>query len=419
MRILIALLLSLSLMAESTLPSPLPLPAQEIYILDTESCDERCINELYISGHLFSFIGRTINNKAYEQKANEAKSLLGLSMLISGEEIFISLVDINQTIKIAQELIMQPKADGYIKVAVLLPKKSIGRYAITTTRAILSYLISRDVRFQLETFDIEDESIDSIAKALDAINQGGYSGLLAILTKEGAGNISQLSLSMKIYIPTVSAQDMAIKNPNAVYGGIDYGVQVAKISRYTNDRIGVFYDDTPVAQALNRAVSQQYSSLVFQEELKSTDKKILEKTFDARKFLIKNSSIFLNSQMIKSSLALSMLTYYENKPHGVFGLQHLYNPLIFSLTQEKDRELLYLANSIIPKSSLLAESAYLAGSELKYDWINYSCNIGIDYLFTEQNRDVQRLFDEQIMDGRVIYDTEILKVQKNSFEKLP
>ena len=56
MRFLLPFICVISLFAKSYIISPLPLPKQEVLDIDTESCNQRCLGELYENGVLFSFV---------------------------------------------------------------------------------------------------------------------------------------------------------------------------------------------------------------------------------------------------------------------------------------------------------------------------------------------------------------------------
>ncbi len=78
-----------------------------------------------------------------------------------------------------------------IKIAVLIPQKTIKKYAITSVNSVMSYLLYRNYSFDMNVFNSNDEKDESITKALADIKAGGYHFIIAPVTPIGAGLIAQ------------------------------------------------------------------------------------------------------------------------------------------------------------------------------------------------------------------------------------
>lgn len=73
-----------------------------------------------------------------------------------------------------------------IKIAVLVPQKTIKKYAITSVNSVMSYLLYQNYNFDLNVFNSGDEKEESLLAALKEIKAGEYTYIIAPLTPEGA-----------------------------------------------------------------------------------------------------------------------------------------------------------------------------------------------------------------------------------------
>lgn len=436
--LLIIAFIALPLFAKREFLSPIPLPIQYIYSLEPQKCDAYCLYTLYESGKYFSFLAKYDNKVAsgeIARKYSEIQQELGIYLddraiepIIKFEEKRVVenentqemtfLKEPQESVAVVSQIRNEFPADAKeIKIAVIIPKKVIGRYAINTTKALMAYLLSKNSPFSIEVFDSVNELEQSLSNTLKSINPLDFDLLIAIVTKDGANVINRLDYGGIIYIPTVLRSEIEAPRPNIYFGGIDYKKQLDKLLALSNQKIAIFSDNTPLFQNLNSYMYQKGSNIILKEELLSNDKKVLRSIFEGKKYLINNSSIFLNAQIIKSALAMSMISYYENMPYRLFGVQHLYSPMLFVLSQEKDRENLFIANSITSNSWPTSILAHLMGSDVRYDWINYSVVVGVDYFFWELNKEIERNYKESFLENQINYEIEVLKVQDSSFEK--
>ncbi len=393
-RYLIVLFLPIFLSAKSLYLSDLPLPVTEIINLQIKSCDKECLDNYLKTGDVFFFVSNFNPKKVADSNLTnyyeELKTKLNIMNITSNKKV---------------------------KLALLVPKNIIGRYAISTANSILAYLLSKNIDFQLELFDSKDESLEHIKKSVDDIEQSGYRFVIAPLTALGAKNLLLTNSNLTFYIPTVNKNDIKTELPNYLFGGIDYQKQIDKLMLFTNDKIAVFSDESSIGYKLLSYIENSSKHIVY--------KKIIpQKTTKFRPFLRRNrrlneSSIFLNTPLVKTSLLASQFRFYKISPYALFSTQISYNPLLLSLTQYQDRKRFYIANSIGHIDDKLEVINRLLDNNIKFDWINFSTSIGTDYIYTFYfGEQPERTFSENIVNNQVNYSISIVKPTKSKFEKI-
>ncbi len=303
---------------------------------------------------------------------------------------------------------------GNLKIALLVPKKVIGTYANSVSNSIISYLLFKDTQFQFEVFDSVDEEESSIAQKLAQIRAKGYQFVIAPLTVKGADIVINTTPDLLVFIPTVNKHDMSEASGNIIFGGIDYRSQIDALLRYANDKVVLFNDGSRRSVELAEYVKEQaFESIVYARDIKNIKTDLSGIIKNNKK--LKKSSIFLNMPIVKSSLVASQLTQHEVKPHVLLSTQVNYNPLLLKLTQFKDREFFYIANSILYPDQKLKEINLLLGNSPDYSWIDYSTSIGMDYIFSTNLGDA-RVFEEDIYGNQIEYKVRVEKAGSSSFE---
>ncbi|NPA73994.1 MAG: hypothetical protein GXO12_04715, partial [Epsilonproteobacteria bacterium] len=136
----IILLSSQILFGKSFYLSDIPLPDTQIIDLSIKKCDIKCLKELISDGQVFSFLSKYSDQYNDENLTNSYKTLK-LSLNIKGGA-----------------------SVGSVNIALLFPKKIIGRYAISTANSVLAYLLNKNINFKLELFDCQDETLPNIEK---------------------------------------------------------------------------------------------------------------------------------------------------------------------------------------------------------------------------------------------------------------
>ena len=306
-----------------------------------------------------------------------------------------------------------------IKIAVLIPQKTIKKYAITSVNSVMSYLLYRNYSFDMNVFNSNDEKDESITKALADIKAGGYHFIIAPVTPIGAGLIAQKVSDTVVFIPTVHKSALPNAGSNILFGGIDYEQQMALLAPHANERVGIFEDGSGLSMQLSALAKQNNSSRVFYEKRVENAKVNFKQLFQGNSSL-SGASLYLNTPLVTSSLIASQLRANKIRPYALLSTQINYNPMLLTLTQYEDRDDMFIANSIQRAPAPLEETNALFGHDIVYDWVNYSTSIGIDLLAAHFFDSLgNRAFKENISNNQVVYNTTIVKPAPHAFTPAP
>lgn len=392
-RFFLIFVLSISLSAKSFLISPISLPKTEILDIELNECNDDCLNNLLQNGKIFSFLA-----KAKQAESRDLKEQY---------QLYASLLNISKQNQYPEEL----------KIAIISPTKKIGKYAESTIKSVISYLLLKNTNFYIKNFEIQDENIETLQSTITNIENENFDFIIAPLTLEGAQNIVQIPTYIKIYIPTINKNEIqSIQNPNTFFGGIDYKEQIQKLLNFANSDLFVFYEEnSPLAIKLTSMIEN--SSSYFSKKIG-----LSSQTANLKKYFYKNrdlneSTLFLNTPIVESSLIMSQLTLYDLEPKTILSTQINYNPLIFSLTQYQDRKNLIIANSIYKSPDILEEINSLLTNDISFNWINYSTSIGIDYFYSNKTY-TNRIFSEDVLNNQIIYKILLEKALLGHFKPL-
>jgi len=298
-----------------------------------------------------------------------------------------------------------------ISVAVIFPSKYMSKYGLGASKVISAYLMQQNLNVNMQIIDCTDQNYDNVLMAINKIKEENISNVIALFTPKMVNHLSGIEGidSLNIYIPTINKKTTNITNDNIVFGGIDYERQINKLLSLSNGKIVNFTSKRGISKKLTNILQNNSNNVV---------NKIVDNSSRYNRLLnnsIRYKTIFLNTTMVKSSILLSQIRGKDLKPYVILSTQLNYNPLIISLTQKEDRRKLIFANSIGAIDSALEENITLLGANIKYDWVNYSTLIGIDYLI-RNNIPVVDLLSYKIEDGQVQYDVNIVKNDGYSFK---
>ncbi len=382
-----------SIYSQNRILSQIP-PAQNIFMnLEIQECDRECLLSMLENGKIFSFLSIYKNHSEFDDIQNEYDKYANI-FLINSEE--------NGT---------------KIKLAMIVPQKVIRRYAITTVNSTLAYLIYKKHNFDLKIYNSSDENENSLLNSLRQIREDGYKYVLAPLTEKGAKIVIQNSQGLAVYIPTVNIDKIENTSPNVILGGISYKNQIDKLLTFATNKIAIFSDQSSIANELNSYIMDSTKPIIYQKQFKNSRvnfKKILK--WNKR---LDNSSIFLNLPLVKASLLASQFRVYDRKPYNLLSTQINYNPMLLTLTQYEDRQSMLIANSIGKTDESITISNNLLGSDIEYNWVNYSTALGADLLYSRYILPGQiRDFSEEVTNGEVIYNTYIMSPHRYAIESL-
>jgi len=415
MKKLIFLLLPVAIFAQSFLISNIPVPKTYIQNLDPYPCDEKCLQDFIDHGMIFSFLAHA-EDKLENTKQDEIR-MLNISILNLGVN-FIK---------------------GKIRIALLLPYKTIGRYAASTTNSTFSYLITKNRAFELKSYKIENENEDEMRKAFAKIQKDGFNYVIAPLTQKGADILVSLNPKIYIYFPTINKNDINSESPYFYYGGIDYKAQSDMLLKEAVSPLVIFYDRSSIGKKLSLYEEQSFKEMSYVDENLTlnidafTDETEEKKTTTVVKFSIPRrttnlerqlkdnediveGSFFLNTPIVKSGMIMSQLTLYDLNATNILSTQINYDPLLLSMTQYNDRKNMIVANSITEQNNILIESNALLGNDIVYDWINYTTTVGIDYFFSIITNDL-REYNIAIENNQMMYKIELLQPSFSRFIK--
>jgi len=401
-RLLILLVVNITLLAQSYIISPIPLPKTYIQDLDPYECDESCMQEYLDNGMIFSFLSHS-NKKLENDKQNEIKAI-NISILNLGSQVI----------------------NSEVKIAMLLPYKKIGKYASSTTNAVFAYLMTRSHPFELQSYKIQSEGKDDIQRALSKIKSDGFTYVIAPLTLQGAQNIVNIDPDINIYMPTINKKDVATNSQYLTFGAIDYEAQSDLLLKEAVSPLVIFSDKSLTGRKLAdyEAKTFKYSDInatSIQDDKKVIKYSISRRTTNLERYLkenekIVNGTFFINTPIVKSGMIMSQLTLYDANATNVLSTQINYDPLILSMTQYNDRKDMVVANSITEHNNVLTETNSLLGSDIVYDWINYATTVGIDYIFHVLTNE-ERAYQIELENNQLQYKVELLQSSVSRFIK--
>jgi ABC-type branched-subunit amino acid transport system substrate-binding protein len=387
--LLIFILINFTLFAKIDKLSPIPLP-YNIYIdTDAKECGSYCLQRLYQEGKIFTILAK-LNSDFFKGSFSE---------------------DVKEAIKE-----IKLNSSKYQKVALLFSSKVIGRYAVTTTNALVSYLIESGDNFDVKVFDIPNESRLEMNEAIRKIKNQKYDCVIAPVTKRGARVIDSLDTAgLTIFIPTVRNEMGNSDKRNIFYGGIDYDRQIDALLKFANEKVVTFDDGGEVSRALNEKVKQKAANVVYSATI--SDTKVDFKRLIKRNRYLEDSSIFLNTPLVTSSLIAAQITYYKKRPYSLLSTQINYHPMLLTLTQQRDRNKMFVANSIIEPSFKLREIGENLGITFAYDWINYSTALGSDFILSKK-LNKEPIYNSMMHHNQLEYDVQIFAPKSSSFKRV-
>ncbi len=415
------LLIPFILFAGGIQVSTIPLPTTYIQLIDIdEDCDDDCLQAYLDNGEIFTFLA-IASNKLDNEELDDARM------------VYVGLFNIGTANMVGKEL----------KIAMILPYKLIGRYAYSTSNAVFAYLLTRNHPFMLKNFQINDESPEEMARVLSEIREQEFHYVIAPLTPEGARFIVENEEELKIFFPTINKNDLNTSAENIYFGAIDYRTQIEKLTPRASSPLVIMYDKSPKGKKLLQLTKESYlesdepfqpttrqevslsEDLPYDPKLEPTEKRVIaygidRKTSNLQYHFEENKKIqfgsfFLNTPVIKSTMILSQLSLYDTNATNILSTQISYDPLILSMTQTKDRENVYIANSISVNNNTLVETNSLLSNDISYDWINYASTIGADY-FYHSITNTERTYQLPMINNQVIYPVSIVKPSGARFE---
>jgi len=326
------------------------------------------------------------------------------------QEEIIDTYTIQDTKSIIINNVDETKADT--KVAFIYPSSLLYKYARSSINTASGYLSFIKTNYNLVVIDSVNENMDSIEQAFDRVKEEGITKVIALYTPNAINNINKIALeNILVYLPLIEKKESLETNNNLIFGSISYEEQLKKLSYYSDGANILFYQDTYLGNKLKNAYETVVQGTTVRKEIKKDETNFKAIVSDAR---LKNSFLFLNTDIVKSALILSQLRANNIYPQMIFSTQINFDPVLMSLTQDEDRKKLVLANSIEDVNSKLKDEIVSYGGNIIYEWVDYSTLVGINYLINGNNDFIAT----KIVENQAVYVPRIFKSTAYGFVEI-
>ncbi|WP_201523423.1 hypothetical protein [Aliarcobacter butzleri] len=291
-----------------------------------------------------------------------------------------------------------------VKLAFVYPSTLVSKYAKSSLSTISGYLSYKQANYNLIVVDSKNESYENINNAFSKLKEEGVTDVIALFTPNALNNLNKIVTDdFKVYLPLIEKKDSLENNDNLIFGSISYDDQLKKLSYYSNGKNSTFYQETYLGTKLKNSYDFVIGNSNLRKEISNNEKNFKNIVNDSR---LRNSSLFLNTDLVKSSLILSQMTVYEINPSTILATQILFDPMLMVLTQERDRQNLIIANSIGDVDSKLKDEIATMGGNITFEWVDYSTLVGTNYLFSNGN---SSLISTKIENNQAVYTPRLFK----------
>ncbi|MFW0713320.1 hypothetical protein [Aliarcobacter butzleri] len=291
-----------------------------------------------------------------------------------------------------------------VKLAFVYPSTLVSKYAKSSLSTISGYLSYKQANYNLIVVDSKNESYENINNAFSKLKEEGVTKVIALFTPNALNNLNKIVTDdFKVYLPLIEKKDSLENNDNLIFGSISYDDQLKKLSYYSNGKNSTFYQETYLGTKLKNSYDFVIGNSNLRKEISNDEKNFKNIVNDSR---LRNSSLFLNTDLVKSSLILSQMTVYEINPNTILSTQILFDPMLMVLTQERDRQNLIIANSIGDVDSKLKDEIATLGGNITFEWVDYSTLVGTNYLFSNGN---SSLISTKIENNQAVYTPRLFK----------
>lgn len=311
-------------------------------------------------------------------------------------------------------IINQKEVSKHNKLALVYGIQNVGKYALESINVISTYLSKMKSDYIFKVYDIGKQNSNNYKKVMEELKDDNISKAIFLVTENEIDSLFNINTDIEIYCPIIHKDSIKYKvKKNFTFGAINYNEQFKTFIDLQNDSSNYYeiYDNKTISKILHNklsTISNKYTSIKI-----SGKNPNYSKIFSRHRDL-NNSTVILNTSIIKSSIILSQLRANEIIPSEVYSTQINYTPLIFVLTQNEDRRGLKIANSIQKLPKDIDNIFNLMGVDIRYNWVNYSTLIGLEYLFTQSNN----IFGNKIKNNQVYYKILLQKIGRNDFKQI-
>ncbi len=300
-----------------------------------------------------------------------------------------------------------------MKVAFLYPSNLVSKYAKSSIGTVSGYLSFQNSDYELIVIDTENENSAKIAAAFQQVREENIKNVIGLFTPNSVGTLNSVVTSdLKVYLPLIEKKDASSSNSSLIFGSISYDDQIRKLSSYSSGNDIMFYQGSNLGSKLKRSYESVVSDARFKREINRSENNFKGIVTGSG---IGGSTLFLNTDIVKTSMILSQLRAYDVTPKVVLSTQLNYDPLLMTLTQEQDREQLILANSIDVVDKELKDHIATFGGDIQYEWVDYSTLVGINYLYYGKN---SNLVPTKIDNNQALYNPRLFKCTEYGFSEI-
>lgn len=299
-----------------------------------------------------------------------------------------------------------------LKIAFVYPSSLVSKYAKNSINTVAAYLTFLNANYDLVVIDSQNESIDSINRAFEKVKEKELTKVIALFTPNAINSLNSVALDdIMVYLPLIEKKDSLATNDNLIFGSISYEDQLKKLSYYSDGPNVLFYQDTYLGNKLRNSYENTISYTTARKEIRKDETNFRSLVVDSR---LRNSSIFLNVDIVKSSLIMSQLRANDIYPKFIFSTQINFDPILMTLTQDKDRERLVLANSIDKIDPKLRDEIINFGGNINFEWVDYSTLVGINYLVNGNSSYIPT----KIVENQAVYNPRLFKSTDYGFVEI-
>ena len=297
-----------------------------------------------------------------------------------------------------------------IKLAFIYPSSLVEKYAKTSLSTISGYLSYQKADYDLTIIDSTNESYENINSAFAKAKQNGITHIIGLFTPSAVSSLDKIVTSdLKVYLPLIEKSDSLTSNENLIFGSISYEQQVKKLISYSNTNNAMFYQNTYIGNKLKKAYDASVYDTRVRKEISKTETNF---KYIVNDYKLNNSTLFLNTDLVKTAMILSQLRAYDISPAAILSTQVNYDPMLMLLTQDQDRDKLVIANSIDSVNNELRDEINTFGGNIVYECVDYSTLVGINYLYYGNN---SNLVKTKIIDNQAVYNPKLYKSTQVGF----
>ncbi|MGM0518425.1 MAG: hypothetical protein ACQERD_02140 [Campylobacterota bacterium] len=297
-----------------------------------------------------------------------------------------------------------------LKIAFAYPSDIIASYGKTSINTIISYFTFVKANYDLKVYDSKIEDKQSLEDTFKRIKEDGYEKVIALYTPETIKTLNSLNTdNLEVYLPLANHEEYEQLKDNFIYGSISYKKQIKKLLEYSSINNAMFYQESYIGNKLKEIYEAAMPNTVVTKKIKNDRNQFEWIVKDER---LDNSTLMLNTSLVKTALILSQLRVYETVPSTILSTQLSFNPKLISLTQAQDRKNIIFANSIDKVDDKLGDILDTFGIDINYNWVAYSVLVGVDYLNEQTHNSILKT---AVKNNMVKYEPKLYKTTPFGF----